>query len=177
MFTSLSAIVVGGIIHNLTVAADSGASSSPPNPTDSIVLYVLVGLGAALITFFGQLLLRRQEKNKLIAEASDAVATGAKEMLGEYRETLTNMREDITRMRERIAALEAQLGTAKEQRDRIEQERRTALEEVARMQQRVDTLERQIRELERALGGKADTVRSSRREDPEDPWHHSQTPD
>lgn len=176
MFTALSAIVVGGTIHNVTLAADSG-SSSPPNPSGSIALYVVVGLGAALITFFGQLLLRRQEKNKLIAEASDAVATGAKEMLGEYRETLQSMREDITRMRERIAALEAQLGTAKEQRDRIEAERRAALEQVARMQQRVDTLERQIRELERALGPRADTVVPSppRRRDPEDPW--PDTPD
>lgn len=137
MLTALASSFVVGVF--------AVAGSSP----SVIPTGILAGVGAAAVALAGQLVLRKQTKNKLVAEMADELVGGAKALLEDYRRELTEAKSELVELRERVARLEVELKFAKEQRDEIERERREAFARLERVQARVDELERTLRLLER----------------------------
>lgn len=105
----------------------------------------------ALFVLVGQLLLRRQQKDKLIAEASGEVAEGARILLEQYRAALESSRTELVGLRDRVSKLEQSLKDAKEDHARLEADRQQALADLARVQERVRFLERQVDLLDPAV--------------------------
>ena len=126
----------------------SVAEAVPGSAPGTLATGVISGLGAALLMFLGQWLLRRQQRDQLIAEAADQVSEAATRMLAEQRTSLIEARQEIVALRERIAKLESQLQASQADVGRIEKERQKALRRLEATQQRVTDLERQLKHLE-----------------------------
>lgn len=133
----------------LLVATTTSTSPSPGPISGTGAFYaVLVALVTAAGVLIGQLLLRRQQKDKLIAEASSEVAEGARTLLEQYRQELSRCVQASTDLRERVAVLERDLAEALTGHADLRRKREEALTEMGRMSERVRFLEAQIKQLE-----------------------------
>lgn len=109
---------------------------------------VLIAFAAAVLGYLGQLVIRRQTKDKLISEASNEVAEGAKTLLAEYRQDLMESRAELKELRDRVSKLEKELELASEDRRELQRRLTEALERRAQAETRERMLEDRIKQIE-----------------------------
>lgn len=134
------------------------AIPTPPTGNTPLWAYLLVGLAGFIAAVVGQLVFRRQTKDKLIAEASDEVAQGAKAILAEYRIALTDTQERLTealaevaQLRQHVAELEQKLAVGQQERRKLTEQLSERLDQIDELERQIHKLERQIHKLNRAV--------------------------
>jgi chromosome segregation ATPase len=129
----------------------AGEITQGPPSNSPLWAYLLVGLAGFGASLLGQLLFRRQTKDRLIAGASDEVAQGAKALLEEYRLRLDDYRIELDRARAEVKELREQVEELERKLRHGTAEREKLTSELASRLDQIDELERTIHKLEKEM--------------------------
>jgi peptidoglycan hydrolase CwlO-like protein len=135
-------------------------ASAVGSSSNGLVLALSSGLGSALVVLAGQMFLRRQQRDSLIATASEQVVESMQALILSYRQELAESKAELGKLRERVAALERELELAKADQQEVVRKREEALKEIERLKARIEQLQSDLSRLERT------TERRQRRQRP-----------